>query len=518
VLFYEDAAIAWVAKGTRAVKAALGSDVLCGANYSAYPFYYPHSTMYIKWFRDGAADYGRHSEYFWELGQVTPMVNGYISEQFRAGTRYLPKAIIRQYTMPHSPGNTDANFRRTAFTHIAHGCENLDFFGIGMNETFTENYIDHRDHERYRAIRDITHALALIEDVVEEAEAVPTEVALLVSESTEKWDWAGIATDFASQSFDNKNGFFRKARTTYHQERVGIYTALTFAGMSPDLVIERDLTPEILKGYKVLYLVGDFIPASVVPTLEKWVNDGGVLFATAGAGRYGMYREPNPELQKLLGIASRQIEERDTFFRTSQELPFLQPLSQVTNTANNTRFPALAIHERVTPTDGVWTLAEFEDGSPAMFKRTVGKGSVYYVAALPGVAYLYKGVTTPQVWVPDRGPGAHRAVTTYDTVAANLLQEVVAEARVLPRVRTEPGYIDTRLHRRGDVFFLSIANYNEKVDRPVTLRVRPPEGAAAPKQVISAFAGKLDAKSERGEWVITIPKLGYGDIVRIDTK
>jgi hypothetical protein len=337
-----------------------------------------------------------------------------------------------------------------------------------------------------------------------------------VSESTEKWDWSGIATDFASHDYDNKNGFFREARMTYHQERVGIYTALTFAGASPDIVVECDLTPGILKGYKVLYLVGDSIAREVVPALEQWVNDGGVLFATAGVGRYGMYREPNPELQKLVGIESRQIEERDTFIRTSQELPFLKPISRVLISGEKAEFPALATRERIMPSDDANVIAMFDDKERAAITRELGKGKVYYVAALPGLAYLYKGVTTPRIHVPDRGPGAHRAVNTYDGVAANLILRPLRDAGVQPTVTTEPGYIDTRLLEAKGVYFLPIANYHEKVDQPVTLRITPGTGGGKPVRATSAFLGEVELDANKDAWVIKLPKLGYGDIVRID--
>ena len=103
-----------------------------------------------------------------------------------------PRAVLRQYTMPHSPGNTDASFRRSVYTHLAHGARELDFFGIGMNECFTENHIDHRDHDRYRALRDATYSVGFVEDLLPESHAVASPVALLVSDSTERWDFAGV--------------------------------------------------------------------------------------------------------------------------------------------------------------------------------------------------------------------------------------------------------------------------------------------------------------------------------------
>ena len=525
VIFYEDAAIGYIARGTAAAKAALGPDVLCGANYSGYPFYYPLTTPYVKWFRDGAGDFGRHSEYFWQLGQVTPAIDGYFSEHFRAGMRFNPKAIIKQYTMSHSPGNTDASFRRACFTHLAHGVKNLDFFGIAFGETFAENYIDHRDRERFRAIRDVTHSMALVEDVLEQSQVVPSDVGLLISESTERRDFSGIATDMAGHNYDNKDSFFRKSRLSFHQDRVGIWTALTFAGSSPDLLIERDVKPEILNGYKVLFVVGDSVPASVVPALESWIKQGGVLFATADVGRYGSYREQNPALQNLLGVESQDIEERDTFIRTSQELPFLKPLGavgfcrSVGQSEVKVDFPALAIRARIQPSAGITVFGRFkDDNTPAVILRALGNGKVYYTATLPGLAYLYTGLRTPRVWVADRGPGAHRAVTTYDRVAAHLLTMPLRSAGVAPQVSTNPKYIDTRLIRSGNVFFLPLANYNQKVGQQVLLKVRVPQGAKRPTAASSAFAGKLEVQIEAGHWIITLPRLGYGDLVRIETQ
>ena len=259
VIFYEDTAIAFVAEGAKQVRGELGQHVLCGANYSCHPFYYPHTTMYVKWFRDGAAEMGRHSEYFWQITQAGPMINGYIAEHFRSGMRNNPRAVLRQYTMPHSPGNTEGNFLRSCYSHVAHGAKQLDFFGIGLNETFTENHIDHRDHRRYLAIREATHALGLVEDMLPDSQVVPSQVALLISESTERWDMAGIARDLAGHAHFGAE--FRQTRLNSHLERLGIWQALTFQGHSPDLLLEEDLQADILKPYRVLYVVGDSLPA-----------------------------------------------------------------------------------------------------------------------------------------------------------------------------------------------------------------------------------------------------------------
>ena len=327
LLFYEEAAIRFAADGARAVRATLGNDVLCGANYSCHPFYYPSSTMYIKWFRGGAADLGRHSEYFWQVAQLGPMVNGYVAEHFMAGFRDNPRGVLRQYTMPHALGNTDANFLRSAYTHLAHGATMLDFFGVGLNESFTENHIDHRARSRFRAVRDVTHAVGFVEDMLPASRPVRSEVALLVSESTERWDNAGIATENAGHAHFGPD--FRKTRLHFHLERLGIWKALTFAGVSPDIVTESDVIAGKLSGYKLVVVVGDHWAKGTVPALEKWVRTGGVAFGTAASGQRDSYGTASAEWHTLAGLAKVTTETKTPFVRPRQELPFLTPLESI---------------------------------------------------------------------------------------------------------------------------------------------------------------------------------------------
>jgi len=508
-IFYEDFAIAFVAEGMKAVKAAFGEHVLCGANYSGHPFYHPSITMYVKWFRGGAADFGRHSEYFWQVNQPGPMVNGYTAEHFRAGMKPIGGAVNRQYTMPHAPGNTEKSFLRTAFTHLAHGAKELDFFGIGMNECFTENHIGHRRApKRYAAIRDVTHSIGLVEDLVGDSRVAPSKVAMLLSDSTERWDFADVTADKCRHNFFGTE--FRKTRLSYHLERLGIWTALTLLGHSPDLIVEEDLGAAAMASYKVLYVVGDHLPVRRVEAIEKWVRAGGVLLATAGAGRFDMYGRASPAMNKLLGLAERKTDERIRFMRPRQELPFLQPLTHITH-ERGSRMPVLAVRESLRPAPDVEVGLKYADGSPAFIGRRLGKGDAYYIAALPGLAYLWTALQPPAV--PDRGPGVHLVPVDFDPAARAILRMPVARAGLDPPVTVTPGLYDTRLVESPKGCFLPVANYNREVGRPaiVSIRVGRPI-----RKVTSAHCGLLKHETKDGRVVFTIPNLGYGDMIRLD--
>ena len=511
VLFYEEVTVANMANHNKKLREVLGADVLGGANYSCHPFYYPSIAMYIKWFRGGAAELGRHSDYFWETGQLGPMINGFVAENFRAGMRFNPRALLRQYTQPHSPGNTQGSFLRSAFTHLAHGAKEIDFFAICMNEGWSENYVDHRDHQRYKDIRDVTYSVGLIEDVLPTSNVVASPVGVLFSDSTERWDRAGMIRDMLI--YTDFDPAYHTLRLNYHLERVGLWKALTFAGSSPDLLVEDDLNSALLGGYKVLFVVGDSIDPAKVPALEAWVKSGGVLVATASAGRYGMYKDANPAFLKLLGIELSRVEEKAVFLRPRLELPFQKPITMVTGDATGGKEMAvISIDQRIKLVDGGKTLATFKnDSAPAVVVREVGQGKVYYVASLPGLAYLWAATQPPMV--ADRATNVHVVPTKFDAGADALLRSVLTAAGVDPLVSSDGGLIDTRLIQGKNAYVLPLANYNEAVGKDVTLSIKLP---AAPKVATSSYQGKLTGKYENGRFIVTVPKLGFGDVLRLD--
>ena len=507
--FYEEAAIQHVAQMARAVPKELGPDVLYGANVAAHPFYYPEIAKYIKWFRatptgDYAANFGRHSEYFWQVGQPGPLVNGYIADHFTAGMRENPQAVLQQYNMPHSPGNADNSFRRSAFTHLAHGARALDYFGMGINSSFTENYIDFRDPQRYAAIRDINRAMATVEDILPTSRPAPTKVAMILSDSTERWDLAPVALDGANFSMFGDDS--KKVRLAYHQERVGLYYALVHSSRPPDMLTEEDVQRGDLKNYAVAYWVGDCAMAPTVASLRTWVEGGGHLVATAGALRFDQYRQPLPAGQQLLGLQTASLQEHDRFFRPQIELPRLQPLDQLGS------MPALAFLDSVTPAPGAQIRAAFKSGKPAVIDNPIGRGRTTFIATLPGVAYLwsaYQPAPGEDYLVPSRGPLSHRELEFNRQTAAF----IAAPARETSSyVEAGGARIDARLLSSPAGDAIALANYNTDVKAPVTLTIRVP-GA---KGVSSAVAGRLKVKPQKDGSFSVRYVTGYGDILRIE--
>jgi len=502
--FYEETATTYVAGLSSAIPKAFGPDILYGANVSAHPFYYPEIAKYVNWFRPTpagfAANFGRHSEYFWQVGQPGPLINGYVADHFRAGMRDNPKAMLLQYTMPHSPGNTDSSFRRTAFTHLAHGARGLDYFGMGINDSFTENYIDFRDAARFAAIRDVNRAMATIEDILPTSRVVPSKVAMILSDSTERWDFAGIAADKAGTSLFGDD--YKKARLAFHIDRLGMYYALVHNSLSPDLVTEDDVKNGVLKDYTVAYWAGDCIQPAALKALSGWVNGGGRLVATAGAFRFDQYRKPQPAGLQLLGLQAATLEEKEYFFRPQIELPRLKPIDTIGTT------PALGLRDKITPLATTKTLASFKGGGAAITQAVQGRGSVTYIATLPGAAYLWSAYQPPVV--PSRGPSSHMPMTKFNLETAK--QITSPAVGVFTNISAPGSWLDARLLQSPRGFAVSLANYSADVKAPVTLTIR---GAGNITSVSSAVAGKLPVIPGAGGEVTVKYAPGLGDILRI---
>jgi hypothetical protein len=413
-----------------------------------------------------------------------------------------PKALHLQYTMPHSVGNSDASFRRTAFSHLAHGARGLDYFGIGIPCAFTENHIDIRDPQRYAAIRDVNRAIATIEDILPDSRVEPSQVAMIVSDSTERWDFAPIALDKANYAIFADH--YKQTRLHYHTDRVGIYYALVHGSRSPDMLIEEDVTKGDLKNFKVAYWVGDCIDPKALAAIEAWVKDGGHLVATAGAFRFDPYRKPLDAGAALLGLKSAKLDEKAIFFRPQIELPRMSAIEKACD------MPAFGVIDRIEAADPATVRTKFADGSPAVIDRGLGKGRITYIAALPGVSYL-QSIYQPAP-VPTRGVLSHVTPTNFNAAAGKLILDPATQSTTT-HVQAEGGWLDARLLKSPKGYAVPIANYSADPEKPVTITIA---GAGKIKKLTSANRGELKPEVAADGAARVTYATGLGDILRID--
>jgi hypothetical protein len=401
--FVARAALDRLAAQSARLREAFGQDIVYGPNYSPHPFFWPDEALYVQAFRRGAINRASHSDYWWQVGELGPQMTGFILDVFRCGLRGRP-GVIQAYAMPHSPGTTDADFRRSVMASIAHGATALDYFQVTPEQANTENYIAHDDLARYRTLRDVTHEIGAVDDLIADGRMRPATVALLLADSTDAWDRVTPGRADGLQT-DDPDDF---PNIAYNLERKCIWTALRHAQIPVDIVVEDDLADGSLQPYRVLFLAGDHLSRAAATGLAAWVRNGGVLISTAGGGLRDEYGDPLDTLLPIYGLRAEILEKVTTFIRPRIELPRLRPLDMLTTTlaGETIQAPAIAFRQHLDPLPTTEVLARLADGSPAATSNQVGNGRAILWGTLLGAAYVQSGFPNAPP-PPDRGPATH---------------------------------------------------------------------------------------------------------------
>jgi hypothetical protein len=322
---------------------------------------------------------------------------------FRAGLKAHPERKIHYYVMPHWPGNTPESWRRQFYGDLAHGMKIVDLFEFRPVEgAYTENHVNLP--EMYLTVRRALYELARFEDIVQDGQIRPGVAALWFGETSDIWN-------------DNAH--------PYGAAKRALYIAARHQQLPLDMVTERDVVAGGLRDYQVLYLADRHISRRAAEAVAKWVESGGSLLATAGAGLHDEFNEPLGVMEQLLGIESAALEaptENAVRF-IKQDLPFEVPRDVVTWFSGNDagRIPVFGPRSRFKVTTARLE-GTFSDGSPAVTVRDVGDGQARYCGFLPGLSYFGPAVprrpvdrgTTPQAmshFIPTEfDPGAYHLV------------------------------------------------------------------------------------------------------------
>lgn len=413
------------------LREAFGNEIVYGPNYSPHPFFWPDEALFVQAFRRGAINRAGHSDYWWQVGELGPQLTGFILDVFRCGR----PGVIQTYATPHSPGTTNVDFRRTVMTAIAHGATALDYFQVTPEQANTENYIAQNDLSRYLTVRDVTHEIGAVDDLIADGRMRPASVALLLSESTDAWDriTPGRADGLNPADEDDFPSI------AYNLERKCLWTALRHAQVPVDIVVEDDLADGSLARYRVLFLAGDRLSRAAATGLATWVQQGGLLISMAGGGFRDEYGDPLETLLPIYGLRGEILEKVTTFIRPRIELPRLRPLDALTAmlAGETIEAPAIAFRQRFDPLPTAEVLARYADGSPAAISNRAGRGQAILWGTLLGAAYVQSGFPNPPA-PPDRGPATHTPLSGFRTDLRRLLTDPVLPLARRGAVSSEP--------------------------------------------------------------------------------
>jgi hypothetical protein len=425
-----------------------------GANFSPH-----HGHMYLgevhKWidiFRQDGMTMPWSEDYIWQVPLGTQQMNFINLDLFRAGIVNKPAAKIHYYVMTHTPGQTTDNWRRQFYGDLAHGMQIVNLFEFRpVQAAYTENHTS--DPAMYVAVRRALYELGLFEDIVQAGRVRPGIAAMLFGETGDIWD-------------DNAGSFGAAKRS--------LYIAARHCQLPLDIVTEEDTASGRLDHYRLLYLTDRHMSRKSAEAIAAWVARGGRLFATAGAGLFDEFDQPNEPLRTLLGIEPAAIEAPDESRVTmiKQDLPFVQPIDHVLPATSDDRtpIPIFGARTRLTANDSD-VLASFTDGSPAAVRRTIGKGEVVYCGFLPGLSYFHPAIPRRPV---DRGATAesmaHLLPTGFDQRTKQLVASV-AEDIVRP-VQCSESLVETTVLESPVGVAVPLVNWTGRAVANLTVDVR----------------------------------------------
>src|SRR5262249_26502643 len=392
-----------------------------GANFSPHhkTLYMGETSHWISTFREDGMTMPWGEDYIWQVPIGTQQMNFLMLDMFRCGIKGKPGAKIHYYVMPHTPGNTSNAWRRQFYGDLAHGAKVLNLFEYRpVQAAYTENHCS--DPRMYQAVRQALYELGQFEDIVQDGSVRPGVAALWFSETADVWD-----------DYQHSLGAGKRS----------LYIAIRHQQLPLDCVLDGD----DLKPYKVLYLTDRHVSRAGSKAIVEWVKAGGWPFATAGAGRFDEFNQPNKVLRELLGVDEKALDHSaEDVKREKEHLPFARPLDTLALKTPGSgakrrvtperpdaaeegpprKMPVFGAKSRVTASQDKDTsvMGTFADGSPAIVARKVGKGATTYYALLPGLLYFKPASPLRPV---DRGATddtmAHFIPTKFDDAASRLV-------------------------------------------------------------------------------------------------
>lgn len=336
----------------------------------------------------------QHEEWLIDLQRCAarPHTNSPVDAMLQAQEAYMPRP--------------PAHLKLCAMSALGAGARSLNFYLWGPRYLATENWFD-TNPERLRVIGEINHAAGWVEGILLDGAPRPARIAILYSHPSELWDRLAPA-----DGIDKPSRYLAERRRLYHLLR-GLHHQV-------DLIDDEVLPAEQgidIDQYKVIFMSQRCITRKAADMLVDWVERGGTLVGVVSIGQLDELERPWGRMMKAFGLSSVTVRfsfgaaERPAteepapaagapLERGPDAIPPEEPADAAEavagdHTSGDVRHirehgivlrGTNSLHAAVTASVAVVT-AHFEDGSPAILERALGRGRTIYVAWEPGDAY-----------------------------------------------------------------------------------------------------------------------------------
>jgi len=461
-----------------------------GLNFSPHAgpdhAYLGNTYHWITLFREGGLTQAWSEDWAWQVSIGTQQMNSINPDLFRAGLRHHPERRIQYYVMAHVPGNNPNSWRRMFFSVMGHGAKVFNLFELDpVWCAYTENHVT--SNAMYAQVLRTLYEYGTYEDIVQAGQVRPADVGLWFSETGDIWQ-------------DSLPPFAAGKR--------GLYIGILHQQVPLDILVEPDALDGTLNQYRVLYLADQHVSRAASEKIAAWVRNGGTLFATAGAGMFDEYNQPNTVLRALMGVEQREmtVQEKPVEFIKS-DLPFTPPLDTVTY--GTVKIPVFGAVSRITPAPGLRTDAVFADGSPAIVRNTAGAGKTIYCAFLPSLSYFKPAVRKMPMDLNSRENSmSHYIPTQFDRNARTVIGLPLA-GHLRPVTSNEPLVEASILEAKAGTAIV-LNNWSGKPVKNLRITI----GIALPARNATLGSGKRVTVQQDGKRTIaTLDLEAAGDVI-----
>jgi hypothetical protein len=287
------------------------------------------------------------------------------------------------YIVPRTAGDMPNGILQKITGLFGYGGKSVKYFVFGPEYNFPSNCYSFKSFLLPKMAQ--AHAMvAKAEPLLYPGKRPAIRTAILYPRSAQMWDIKGDAPKakltlrgIRYPISDATNNNLDRSTVDYLAEFNALYVALQHQNIPATFIDEEQLTPESLKDLKVLYITTPNLPAESVPVLLAWVNAGGTLVTTVGAGSRDRYDDPLPAFAEAFKLPPDRDQGRPMLIDNLQEL---QTLGSAGTPINGYSRPS-------TPQE--------LQGGPALVARKptfkgakLGQGQTMHYEWLPGLTYL----------------------------------------------------------------------------------------------------------------------------------
>lgn len=506
-IFNEEERFAAYREMTAIAKQLIGPQVLTGANYSPHHgcLYYGPIYQWIDIFKQQGMSMFWAEDYIFSVPEPPQMIS-WMFGQMRCAVKYHDQPI-HFYVMPHAPGQEPGFLRRNLLASIGNGTRHIDNFWVAPAENFTENYVGWTYRDTFRVLSESIYDSAEVEKYQAGGKVRAARVAIVLSKATD-YNESRLRLPKEQDPFANrcKNAGTTIMPTLCRKEQQLLFLALRHAQHAVDLITEDDIVEGCLKNFDVVHFAGEWADRRIVPLLESWVKNGGVLYACGGVGHLNQFNEADPGMLRLLGLKAATVQKNALHMRTLLELPHCPEIDSIT-LSDKSKIPCVGLRQQLQVGDAK-VLGTWKDGSAAVTVRELGKGKAFAVGTLPGTAYMKSGVKL----IPWARGGRHTLYNPADfsADAARLVNLAISEKPIPQAVVCSNALVEGTVLDHKDGTLLTLVNWSNEPVKDVQVSIRL---SAAPQTVRSVTQQRaIPVRYADGVAVITVD-LAEGDFI-----